>query len=328
LLKGEREKLIKMESDLAKRVVGQGNAIRAVSEAIRVSRAGLHGGNRPLASFMFLGPTGVGKVRSIYVLLFQQPIVQTELCKALAEFLFDTEAAIIRIDMSEYMEKHSISRLIGAPPGYVGYEESGELTEAVRRKPYSIILLDEFEKAHRDVSNLLLQVLDEGHLTDNKGRRVDFRNAMIIMTSNLGADALASHASTEGAVPDYVRNEVMQAVRGAFAPEFINRIDDIVVFNRLGKANLASIVDIRLHEVAERLKDRSLKLEVSDMAKSWLAEHGYEPMYGARPLNRLIQHDLLNPLAKLIIQGEIKRGDIVSIDASDKTGLHLTRKNL
>lgn len=313
MLKGEREKLIKMESDLAKRVVGQESAIKAVSEAVRVSRAGLHGGNRPLASFMFLGPTGVGK---------------TELCKALAEFLFDTESAIIRVDMSEYMEKHSISRLIGAPPGYVGYEESGELTEAVRRKPYSIILLDEFEKAHRDVSNLLLQVLDEGHLTDNKGRRVDFRNAMIIMTSNLGADALAAHASAaEGgaSVPDYVRNEVMQAVREAFAPEFINRIDDIVVFNRLAKQNLASIVDIRLKELAERLKDRSLKLQITDMAKSWLAEHGYEPMYGARPLNRLIQHDFLNPLAKLIIKGDIKRGDTVHIDADENNGLKLTK---
>lgn len=254
-----------MEVDLGKRVVGQDAAIRAVAEAVRVSRAGLHGGDRPLASFLFLGPTGVGK---------------TELCKAIAEFLFDTESAIIRIDMSEYMEKHSISRLIGAPPGYVGYEESGELTEALRRKPYSIVLLDEFEKAHRDVSNLLLQVLDEGHLTDNKGRRVDFRNAMIIMTSNLGADILASHSSVEGPVPDYVKKEVLQSVKTAFAPEFVNRIDDIVVFNRLGRDNLRNIVDIRLGEVALRLKDRGLGLKVTEHAKNWLSEHGYEPAYG------------------------------------------------
>ena len=309
LLRGEREKLLSMESVLAERVVGQNPAITAVSEAVRLSRAGLSSPNRPIASFMFLGPTGVGK---------------TELCKAIAEFLFNTEQAIIRVDMSEYMEKHSISRLIGAPPGYVGYEESGELTEQVRRKPYSIILLDEFEKAHRDVANLLLQVLDEGHLTDNKGRRIDFRNTMIIMTSNLGADVIAKHAiSGSGSdehnesdgerVPDYVRTEVLNTVRRNFAPEFVNRIDDIVVFNRLGKENLKDIVEIRLREVQQRIADRRIKLSITDQAREWLAENGYDVVYGARPLNRLIQHDVLNPMAKLMIQGEIKDGDPVTV---------------
>jgi ATP-dependent Clp protease ATP-binding subunit ClpB len=303
LLKGERQKLLHMEDELAKRVVGQDAAIHAVSEAVRLSRAGLHAGNRPIASFMFLGPTGVGK---------------TELCKALAQFLFNTEAAITRIDMSEYMEKHSISRLIGAPPGYVGYEESGELTEALRRKPYSVVLLDEFEKAHRDVSNLLLQVLDEGHLTDNKGRRVDFRNAIIIMTSNLGAEVLAQHQGIEGAIPDYVRQEVMNHVKSAFSPEFINRIDDLVVFNRLAKSSLRGIVDIRLSELQKLITDRKITLDVTDQAKLWLAEHGYEPVYGARPLNRLIQHDVMNPLAKLLLEGAVKQGDHVKVDADTK----------
>ena len=302
LLRGEREKLLQMEDVLRNRVVGQDEALSSVAEAVRLSRAGLHAGNRPIASFMFLGPTGVGK---------------TELCKAIAEFLFNTEQAITRIDMSEYMEKHSISRLIGAPPGYVGYEESGELTEALRRKPYSVVLLDEFEKAHRDVSNLLLQVLDEGHLTDNKGRRVDFTNAIIIMTSNLGADILASHPSTEGQIPSFVKTEVLNTVKSNFAPEFVNRIDDIVIFNRLSKDNLRGIADIRLREIMKRISDRKLSLDVTDSAKQWLINHGYDPVYGARPLNRVLQHDLLNPLAKLILQGAVKNGDKVLVDAKN-----------
>lgn len=306
LLKGEREKLLHMEESLSSRVVGQNEAVGSVSEAVRLSRAGLHSGERPIASFMFLGPTGVGK---------------TELCKAIAEFLFNTEQAITRIDMSEYMEKHSISRLIGAPPGYVGYEESGELTEALRRKPYSVVLLDEFEKAHRDVSNLLLQVLDEGHLTDNKGRKVDFRNSIIIMTSNLGADVLASHSAAEGNVPEFVRTEVLNAVKGHFAPEFINRIDDIVIFNRLSQSNLRGILDIRLKEIEQRISDRKLSLSISDSAKKWLSEKGYDPVYGARPLNRILQHEVLNPLAKLLLRGEVRSGDKVQVEIDSKGNL-------
>ena len=304
LVRGEREKLLHMEEALSKRVIGQDPAVSAVADAIRLSRAGLHAGNRPIASFMFLGPTGVGK---------------TELCKALADFLFNTEHAITRIDMSEYMEKHSISRLIGAPPGYVGYEESGELTEALRRKPYSVVLLDEFEKAHRDVSNLLLQVLDEGHLTDNKGRRVDFRNAIIIMTSNLGHSAGADPESTN-------KEQIMDALRHAFAPEFINRVDDLIVFNRLSQNNLRNIVDIRLADVEKRLSDRHISINVDDNAKDWLAAQGYDPAYGARPLNRLIQHDILNPMAKLLLEGQIKNGDAVSVEV-EKEKLHVFRKN-
>ncbi|KAI9593121.1 heat shock protein [Syncephalis fuscata] len=277
LMKGEREKLLHMEDALGKRVVGQDEAIQAVSEAVRLSRSGLQSDTRPIASFMFLGPTGVGK---------------TELCKAIANFLFDTEAAIVRVDMSEYMERFAVSRLIGAPPGYVGHEEGGELTEAVRRKPYAVVLLDEMEKAHRDVSNLLLQLLDEGHLTDSKGRRVDFRNTIIIMTSNLGADALALDPTKSGHV-------------GVAAQE--------VIFNRLSRLALRDIVDVRLAEVQARLADRRIHIDVDENAKKWLANEGYDPIYGARPLNRLIHKQLLNPLAKYLIEGSIRSGETVHI---------------
>jgi ATP-dependent Clp protease ATP-binding subunit ClpB len=287
LLKGEREKLLTMETELQKSVVGQDHAITAVCEAVRLSRAGLHKHNRPIASLMFLGPTGVGK---------------TQLCKALAQFLFNTEQAIIRVDMSEYMEKHSVSRLIGAPPGYVGYEESGELTEAIRRKPYSVVLLDEFEKSHRDVSNLLLQVLDEGHLTDNKGRRIDFRNALIIMTSNLNKEETA---------------------KLHFSPEFMNRIDEIVEFNKLTRDNIRGIVDIRLQELQELLKNQPFNVEVTGKAKTWLAENGYDEAYGARPLNRLIQHEILNPLSKLIIKGNMKKNDALKVTVNDRNKLEI-----
>ncbi|TPX69157.1 hypothetical protein SpCBS45565_g02751 [Spizellomyces sp. 'palustris'] len=296
LLRGEREKLLRMADVLRKRVIGQDEAIHAVTEAARLSRAGLQSQTRPVASFMFLGPTGVGK---------------TELCKALAEFLFDTEHAIIRIDMSEYMEKFSLSRLIGAPPGYIGFEEGGELTEAVRRKPYSVVLLDEIEKAHRDVTNLLLQVLDDGVLTDSHGHKVDFRNTIIIMTSNLGADVLTMQP--EGPLTPYAKEEVLNAVRGYFPPEFVNRIDEQVIFNRLSREMIRQIVDVRLRDVQKRLQDHHLKLDVDDEAKQWLADAGYDPIYGARPLNRVIQKHLLNSLANALIEGSIRDGETVKI---------------
>ncbi|ORX50925.1 heat shock protein 78, mitochondrial precursor [Hesseltinella vesiculosa] len=298
LMKGEREKLLHMEDVLSKRVVGQPQAIEAVSEAVRLSRAGLSNPNRPIASFMFLGSSGTGK---------------TELCKTIAKFLFDTENAIVRIDMSEYMEKFSVSRLIGSPPGYVGHEEGGELTEAVRRRPYAVVLLDEIEKAHRDVSNILLQVLDDGVLTDSKGRKVDFKNTIIIMTSNLGSEALLADTRKDDIVSTRARENVMQAVRQAFAPEFINRIDEMVVFNRLSRGALRQIVDVRLNEVEERMKDRRIKLDVDTDARDWLGEHGYDPNYGARPLNRLIQKVVLNPMARLMIDGGVRTGESVHI---------------
>ncbi|KAI1320458.1 chaperone ATPase hsp78 [Mortierella claussenii] len=318
LLKGEKERLLGMEKALSERVVGQDEAISAVAEAVRLSRAGLSSPSRPIASFMFLGPTGVGK---------------TELCKAIAQFLFDTENAIVRIDMSEYMEKFSTSRLIGAPPGYVGHEEGGELTEAIRRKPYSVILLDEIEKANKDVFNLMLQVLDDGRLTDSQGRTVDFRNTIIIMTSNLGAemlaiaddDASARTASVagkliqrkaqkdEGKVTDMEKEAVMQVVRRHFAPEFVNRVDDMVVFNRLSHSAIRDIVKVRLREVQARLEDRRITIAADAEAKEWLADRGYSSAYGARPLNRVIQKQLLQPLAKLIIEGKLKVGEEVSI---------------
>ncbi|KAF9329895.1 chaperone ATPase hsp78 [Podila minutissima] len=317
LLKGEKERLLSMEKALAERVVGQNEAISAVAEAVRLSRAGLSSPTRPIASFLFLGPTGVGK---------------TELCKAIAKFLFDTENAIVRIDMSEYMEKFSTSRLIGAPPGYVGHEEGGELTEAIRRKPYSVILFDEMEKANKDVTNLMLQVLDDGRLTDSQGRTVDFRNTIIIMTSNLGADMLAldeDDSSTsrsvdvvskrrggkgdEGKVTDAEKDAVMHVVRHHFAPEFINRIDDMVVFNRLSHSAIRDIVDVRLKEVQARVEDRRITLHATDEAKEWLAARGYSSAYGARPLNRVIQKQLLQPLAKQIIEGKVKVGEEVDI---------------
>jgi ATP-dependent Clp protease ATP-binding subunit ClpB len=300
MLEGEREKLLRMESELSKRVVGQDEALRIVSNAIRRSRAGLADPRRPNGSFLFLGPTGVGK---------------TELCKALAEFLFDTEDAMVRIDMSEFMEKHSVARLIGAPPGYVGYEEGGYLTEAVRRRPYSVILLDEVEKAHPDVFNILLQVLDDGRLTDGQGRTVDFRNTVIIMTSNLGSQAIQEYAARG----DYsgMKSAAMEAVQAAFRPEFINRIDDIVVFRPLGGNEIRAIVDIQLRYLRKRLADRNMEIELDDKAVSKLAEAGFDPVYGARPLKRAIQQQVENPLAQLILQGEFGPGDRVRVTVRD-----------
>ncbi|CAO3639636.1 unnamed protein product [Cunninghamella blakesleeana] len=298
LMKGEREKLLHMEDVLSKHVIGQEEAITAVSEAVRLSRAGLQNPSRPIASFMFLGSTGTGK---------------TELCKTIAKFLFDTENAIVRIDMSEYMEKFSVSRLIGSPPGYVGHEEGGELTEAVRRRPFSIVLLDEIEKAHRDVSNILLQVLDDGILTDSKGRKIDFKNTIIIMTSNLGSDALLMDPKDEQTVSKRARESVLGAVRQAFAPEFVNRIDELVIFNRLSKSALREIVDVRLKEVQERIRDRRISLDVNIDARNWLGERGYDPAFGARPLNRVIQKSLLNPFARLLIDGGVRGGETAKV---------------
>ena len=301
MLEGEREKLLRMEAELHKRVVGQDEAIRAVSDAVRRSRAGLSDPNRPIGSFLFLGPTGVGK---------------TELCKALAEFLFDSSDAMVRIDMSEFMEKHSVARLIGAPPGYVGYEEGGYLTEAVRRRPYSLILLDEVEKAHPDVFNVLLQVLDDGRLTDGQGRTVDFRNTVIVMTSNLGSHQIQEMAG-DGSPEAYVQMKaaVMGVVQAHFRPEFINRLDEIVVFHPLDKAQIKSIARIQLQGLEKRLHDRGLKLELSDAALELLGNVGFDPVYGARPLKRAIQAQLENPLAQKILSGEFGHGDTVKVGA-------------
>ncbi|MEW6435839.1 MAG: ATP-dependent chaperone ClpB [Pseudomonadota bacterium] len=296
MLEGERGKLLRMEDDLAKRVVGQAEAVAAVATAVRRARAGLQDPNRPIGSFMFLGPTGVGK---------------TELTKALAEFLFDDETALIRIDMSEYMEKHSVARLIGAPPGYVGYEEGGALTEAVRRRPYQVVLFDEIEKAHPDVFNVLLQVLDDGRLTDGQGRTVDFRNVLIIMTSNLGAELLVMQP--EGQDTAAVRDEVMQIVRAHFRPEFLNRIDEIIMFHRLRRQDMAAIVDIQINRLSRLLDDRKIVLEMAETAREWLAEKGYDSAYGARPLKRVIQKALQDPLAEKILAGEIHDGAAVKI---------------
>ena len=300
MLEGERDKLLAMEDNLHKRVVGQDEAITAVANAVRRARAGLQDPNRPIGSFLFLGPTGVGK---------------TELTKALAEFLFDDEHAMVRLDMSEFMEKHAVARLIGAPPGYVGYEEGGTLTEAVRRRPYQVVLFDEVEKAHPDVFNVLLQVLDDGRLTDGQGRTVDFRNTMIIMTSNLGADALA--AMPDGMGVDSVREQVMEVVRASFRPEFLNRIDEVLLFTRLARESMKGIVDIQLGRLRQMLADRDIKLALDDAALAWLAETGYDPVYGARPLKRVIQRSLQNPLANRILEGRIKDGDVVIVSAVD-----------
>jgi ATP-dependent Clp protease ATP-binding subunit ClpB len=300
MLEGEKEKLRHMEAELGRRVIGQAEAVKAVSNAVRRSRAGLQDPHRPIGSFLFLGPTGVGK---------------TELTKALAAFLFNDEAAMVRIDMSEYMEKHAVSRLIGAPPGYVGYDEGGALTEAVRRRPYQVILFDEVEKAHPDVFNVLLQVLDDGRLTDGQGRTVDFANTLIVMTSNLGAEILAAQPAGEDS--GRVRDQVMAVVRGAFRPEFLNRLDEILLFHRLAPEHMGGIVDIQLARLEERLKDREIALAVSDAARSWLAERGYDPVYGARPLKRLIQRSLENPLAMCLLEGRIAEGGTVSIDVAD-----------
>jgi ATP-dependent Clp protease ATP-binding subunit ClpB len=298
MLEGEREKLLAMEDALRARVVGQEEALEAVSDAVRRSRAGLQDPNKPIGSFLFLGPTGVGK---------------TELTKALAEFLFDDDSAVTRIDMSEYMEKHSVSRLIGAPPGYVGYDEGGALTEAVRRRPYQVVLFDEVEKAHPDVFNVLLQVLDDGRLTDGQGRTVDFKNVILVMTSNLGSQYLAEQ--NDGEDVELVRPMVMEAVRGNFRPEFINRIDEIILFRRLGRAEMDRIVPIQLRRLEALLASRDIKITLDDAAKTWLADKGYEPAYGARPLKRVIQKDVQDPLARLILSGAIKDGETVIVTA-------------
>ncbi len=298
MLEGEREKLLRMEEAIGKRVVGQAEAVAAVSTAVRRARAGLQDPNRPIGSFMFLGPTGVGK---------------TELTKALASFLFDDETALVRLDMSEYMEKHSVARLIGAPPGYVGYEEGGALTEAVRRRPYQVVLFDEIEKAHPDVFNVLLQVLDDGRLTDGQGRTVDFRNVLVIMTSNLGADYLVNQP--EGQDTDVVRDEVMSVVRGHFRPEFLNRVDEIILFHRLQRSEMGAIVDIQMQRLAKLLADRKIRLELEPEARQWLADKGYDPAYGARPLKRVIQKHVQDPLAEMILAGKVLDGETVPVAA-------------
>jgi ATP-dependent Clp protease ATP-binding subunit ClpB len=297
LQEGEREKLVKMEERLMQRVVGQKEAIVAVSNAVRRARAGLQDENRPIGSFIFLGPTGVGK---------------TELSRALAEFLFDDENAMIRIDMSEYMEKHTVARLIGAPPGYVGYEEGGQLSEAVRRKPYSVVLFDEIEKAHQDVFNVLLQVLDDGRITDGQGRTVDFKNSVIIMTSNIGSQFIMEESSSEGR-----SRLVMDALRQHFRPEFLNRIDEIIIFDRLTEEELKRIVEIQLRRLVRRLENQKITLELSDAAKALIASHGYDPVYGARPLKRAIQKDILDPLSMDILEGKFHEGQTIKVDVAD-----------
>jgi ATP-dependent Clp protease ATP-binding subunit ClpB len=297
LQEGEREKLVKLEEHLHQRVVGQDEAIKAVSNAVRRARAGLQDPNRPIGSFLFLGPTGVGK---------------TELSRALAEFLFDDENAMIRIDMSEYMEKHTAARLIGAPPGYVGYEEGGQLSEAVRRKPYSVVLFDEIEKAHPDVFNVLLQVLDDGRITDGQGRTVDFKNTVIIMTSNIGSQYITGEESKEAR-----SRLVMDALRAHFRPEFLNRVDEIIIFDRLTEEDLKKIVEIQLRRLTKRLEQQKITLDLSDSAKELLAREGYDPVYGARPLKRTIQKEILDPLSIDILEGKVREGQTIHVDAKD-----------
>jgi len=314
MLESDAKKLVDMEERLHERIVDQQKAVVAVSEAIRRARAGLKDPKRPIGSFIFLGPTGVGK---------------TELARALAEFLFDDENAMVRLDMSEYMEKHTVSRLIGAPPGYIGYEEGGQLTELVRRRPYRVVLLDEIEKAHPDVFNILLQILEDGRLTDGHGRAVDFKNVVVIMTSNLGTQDLQRHAV--GFRPgkeldqEKLRQTISSALKQAFRPELLNRIDEIIVFDSLTEEHLNRIVDLLLREVQERLSERGITIESTDSAKSWLVKEGYDPMYGARPLRRAIQHHVENPLSKRILDGEFVEGDVVSIDAA-ADGLSFAKK--
>ena len=298
MLEGERAKLLRMEQEMRKRVVGQDEALTVVANAVRRARAGLQDPNRPIGSFLFLGPTGVGK---------------TETCKALAEFLFDDERAMVRIDMSEFMEKHAVSRLIGAPPGYVGYDEGGVLTEAVRRRPYQVVLFDEVEKAHEDIFNVLLQVLDDGRLTDGQGRTVDFRNTIIVLTSNLGSDVLA--AQPEGEPVTHVQGQVMRIVRAHFRPEFLNRLDEITLFRRLQRSDMASIVSIQIDRLRALLADRKIGLELDRSAQEWLATEGYDSTYGARPLKRVIQRSLQNPLAQMILEGSIHDGETVHVSA-------------
>ena len=296
MLEGEREKLLKMEAAIQTRVIGQDEAVRAVANAVRRARAGLQDPERPIGSFLFLGPTGVGK---------------TELTRALAGFLFDDEHAMVRIDMSEYMEKHAVSRLIGAPPGYVGYEEGGALTEAVRRRPYQVVLFDEVEKAHPDVFNVLLQVLDDGRLTDGQGRTVDFRNVVIVMTSNLGGELLA--ALTPGQSVDAARSQVMDIVRASFRPEFLNRLDEILLFDRLSREHMAAIVGIQLGRLRKLLADRHIAIDLDERAIAWLGNAGYDPAFGARPLKRVIQKNLQDPLAAQILEGRIADGATVKV---------------
>ena len=299
-MEGEIQKLLRMEDRLHARVVGQSEAIVAVSNAIRRARAGLQDPNRPLGSFVFLGPTGVGK---------------TELARALAEFLFDDEQAMVRVDMSEYQEKHTVSRLIGAPPGYVGYDEAGQLTEAVRRRPYAVVLFDEVEKAHPEVLNVLLQVLDDGRLTDGKGRRVDFTNTVVVMTSNLGSQYLAEQAAAGGTIGEGTRREVMDALRAHFRPEFLNRIDEIIVFHPLGRDHMKRIIEIQVERLMKRLEDRKIHVTLTDAAKEQLVAEGYDPVYGARPLKRTIQRRVLDRLAMKVLEGEFREGDHVVVDA-------------
>ncbi|PIE16163.1 MAG: ATP-dependent chaperone ClpB [Rhodobacterales bacterium] len=305
MLEGERDKLLKMEEEIGKRVIGQLPAVTAVANSVRRARAGLNDPNRPLGSFLFLGPTGVGK---------------TELTKSLAEYLFDDEHAMVRVDMSEFMEKHSVARLIGAPPGYVGYDEGGVLTEAVRRKPYQVVLFDEVEKAHPDVFNVLLQVLDDGMLTDGQGRTVDFKQTLIILTSNLGSQSLSQ--LPEGADTSEAKDQVMEAVRGHFRPEFLNRLDEIIIFDRLGRDDMSGIVEIQLGLLAKRLQGRKIGLELDDAAKTWLGDKGYDPVYGARPLKRVIQQYLQNPLAEKLLSGQILDGSVIHVSA-DADGLQI-----
>jgi len=302
LMAGEVEKLVRMEDRLREHVRGQDEALNAVANAVRMQRAGLNGENRPLGSFMFLGPTGVGK---------------TELCKQIANFLFSTESAVVTFAMGEFQEKHTVSRLIGATAGYVGYEDAGQLTEAVRRKPYAVLLFDEFEKAHRDISNLLLQVLDEGFLTDSQGRKVDFRNTLIVLTSNLGAEVLVGTGADVETVTSEQKSAVMEIVQGSYAPEFLNRIDEFIIFNKLSRSALRDIVDIRIKELQTRLDDRRIVLDVSSDVKDWLCEKGYDPRYGARPLNRLIQREVGRKLADKIIRGELKAASVAKVVVAD-----------
>ena len=303
LMEGEVQKLVKMEERLHQRVIGQDDAVRAVANAIRRARAGLQDPNRPLGSFIFLGPTGVGK---------------TELARALAAFLFDDDHAMVRIDMSEYQEKHTVSRLLGAPPGYVGYEESGQLTEAVRRRPYAVVLFDEIEKAHPEVLNVLLQLLDDGRLTDGKGRTVDFKNAVVIMTSNVGSHYIAERASRgESDIDEGTRRQLTEALREHFRPEFLNRVDEIIFFHALGRDEIRQIIDVQLASLLKRLEDRKLTLTLSDKARQLIIDEGYDPVYGARPLKRTIQRRLLDPLALSVLQGDFKEGDAVRADVRD-----------
>jgi ATP-dependent Clp protease ATP-binding subunit ClpB len=302
MLEGEVEKLVHMEERLRQRVVGQEDAIVAVSNAVRRARAGLQDPNRPIGSFIFMGPTGVGK---------------TELARALAEFLFDDEQAMVRIDMSEFMEKHSVARLIGAPPGYVGYEEGGFLTEAVRRRPYSIVLMDEIEKAHAEVFNILLQILDDGRLTDGHGRTVDFKNTVVIMTSNIGSQWIVDLGEKDY---EEMRRRVMDAVRAHFKPEFLNRVDELIIFHGLGIEQIKAIVEIQLRKLEKRLSERRIGLKITDKAKEWLAKEGFDPAYGARPLKRVIQKEIQDKLALNLLEGKFKEGDTVTVDVDSRKG--------